>query len=179
MTTTLEELITPMTVDEAKTAIYDALAARGVTTTGWKPGAVVRTIIAALAIILAAFSELQASLARSGFLDLAEDAWLTLLARYVYDVERDTGAFATGTVLASNSTGSIYSGDPGDLIFLNSTTGKTYRNTEAFTIGSLAEDVEIAVEAIEIGTASSAEAGAIDALVTTLNGITVDRKSVV
>ena len=51
MTTTLEELITSMTVDEAKTAIYDALAARGVTTTGWKPGAVVRTIIAALAII--------------------------------------------------------------------------------------------------------------------------------
>lgn len=173
MTTTLDELITPMTVEEAKTAIYDALVARGVTTTGWKPGAVVRTIVAALAIILSAFSELQAAIAKSGFLDLAEGAWLTLLARYTYGVERDTGSFATGTVLASNSTGNIYSGDPGDLIFLNTTTSKTYRNTEAFTIGSLAADVEIAVEAVEIGVASNALGGQIDALVTTLNGVTV------
>lgn len=176
MTTTLEELITPMTVDEAKTAIYDALAARGVTTTGWKPGAVARTIIGALAIILSAFSELQASLARSGFLDLAEGAWLTLLARYVYDVERDTGSFATGTVTLTNTTGSIYSGDPGDLVFLNSTTGKTYRNTKAYSLGSMGM-VTVDVEAIEIGTASYAAAGEIDALVTTLNGVEVENAS--
>lgn len=176
MTTTLEELVTPMTVEEAKTAIYDALATRGVTTTGWKPGAVVRTIIAALAIILAAFSELQAAIARSGFLDLAEGAWLTLLARYVYGVERDTGAFASGEVTLTNSTGNIYSGDPGDLIFLNSTTGKTYRNTAAYSLGSLGT-ITVAVEAIELGIASNANAGQIDDLVTTLNGVTVANAS--
>lgn len=176
MTTTLAELVTPMTVEEAKIAIYDALAARGVTTTGWKPGAVVRTIIAALAIILAAFSELQAAIAKSGFLDLAENAWLTLLARYVYDVERDTGAFASGDVTLTNGTGSIYSGDPGDLIFLNSTTGKTYRNAAAFSLGSLGT-ITVAVEALELGIASNAAAGQIDALVTTLNGVTVTNSS--
>lgn len=176
MTTTLDELITPMTVEEAKTAIYDALAARGVTTTGWKPGAVVRTIVAALAIILSAFSELQAAIAKSGFLDLAEGAWLTLLARYVYTVERDTGSFASGAVTLTNSTGNIYSGDPGDLIVINTTTGKTYRNTEAYSLGSMGTTT-VAVEAIELGTASSAAATQIDALVTTLNGVTVTNAS--
>lgn len=177
MTTTLEELITSMTVDEAKTAIYDALAARGVTTTGWKPGAVVRTIIAALAIILAAFSELQAAIAKGGFLDLAEGAWLTLLARYTYGVERDPGSFAAGPVLVTNSTGNIYSGDPGDLVFLNSATSKTYRNTEAFTIGALATNVSIAVEAIELGIASTSLAGDINQLVTPLLGVAVANPS--
>ena len=136
-----------------------------------------RTIIAALAIILAAFSELQAAIAKGGFLDLAEGAWLTLLARYTYGVERDPGSFAAGPVLVTNSTGNIYSGDPGDLVFLNSATSKTYRNTEAFTIGALATNVSIAVEAIELGIASTSLAGDINQLVTPLLGVAVANPS--
>ena len=170
--TSLAELITPMTVAEASETIYAALAARGVKTTGWKPGAVVRTIVAALAIILAAFSRMQAAIAKSGFLDTAEGAWLTLLAFYVYSVTRDEGSFATGVVTCVNSTGSIYSGDPGDLVFINTASGKTYRNTEVFTIGSMST-VDIAIEAIEIGSDSTSLAGEIDDLVTTLNGVSV------
>lgn len=172
MTATLEELVTPMTVAEAQESVYTALAVRGVQTTGWKPGGVVRTIIAALAIILAAFSQLQAALARSGFLDLARGAWLTLLARYVYGVERDLGTFASGTILATNAGGGVYSGTAGDLIVANGN-GKTYRNTAAYSIAALATNVEIAVEAVEIGSASTSLAGDITTLVTTLNGVTV------
>ena len=177
MTTTLDELVTPMTVAEAQAAIYSALAARGVSTTAWKPGAVVRTIVAALAIMLAALSSLQATIAKSGFLDFAEGDWLTLLGRYVYGVERDLGAFASGSIQATNSTGSIYAGDAGDLIVLNPTSGKTYRNTAAFSIGSMAFDVDIPVEAVEIGTESTSTGGTITDLVTTLNGVTITNAS--
>lgn len=169
---TLDELTTPLTTDEVKATIYASMAAQGVDTTTWKPGAVVRTIIAGVAIIVAALSVLIAAIARSGFLDLASGAWLTLVARYVYGVERLTGAFATSTVTVDNTAGGVYAGDPGDLVFV-STTGARYRNTATFSIAANEHGVEIPVEAIEIGTASSAAAGAINALETTLNGVNV------
>ena len=173
MTTTLDELTRALTVDEIKTAIYDVLAGYGVATTGWKPGAVVRTMIAGAAIVLAALSSLIALVARSGFLELSSGPWLTLVARYIYDTERSEGTFASGPVLASNSTGAVYSLDPGDLILSNTTTGATYRNTAAVVIGSMASNVEVAVVADQLGSDGTAQVGEIDALVTPLLGVTV------
>jgi phage-related baseplate assembly protein len=170
---TLDELTTPMTVDEAKASIYASLEASGVSTTTWKPGAVVRTIITCLAIILAAFSRLQALLAKSGFLELAEADWLTLVALYVYNVTRSTGSFASGDVEFDNASGNVYSGVAGDLIVTNSTTGKTYRNTAPYTIGALATNVLIPFQAVELGSESTATPGAIDAMATPLIGVTV------
>ena len=172
MTTTIDQLTTPLTVDECKTAIYTALASRGVSTTGWKPGAVVRTIIAGIAIILAAFSQLQAAIARSGFLDLAEEKWLTLLAHYVYGVERDQGSFATGVVVVDNGGGGVYSGDPGDLVFVSPSTGQAYRNTASFSIVALATGVEIPVQAVELGSVGTATPNTITVLQTALLGLT-------
>jgi phage-related baseplate assembly protein len=171
--TTLAELVTPLTKDQVQAAIYAGIAAQGTQTTTWKPGAIVRTMIYAVSVVLAAFSSLQATIANSGFLDLAERVWLTLLARYVYNVERDVGSFATGTITANNAGGGTYSGDPGDIIAVNPTTGKSYRNTEAFSIGSMQTGVVIPMQAVEIGTPSSSAAGAINTLETPLLGVTI------
>ena len=65
MSYSLAELTTPLTADEVEAALYAALAARGAKTTAWKPGAVVRTIIAGVAIVLAAFSSLVAAIVSS------------------------------------------------------------------------------------------------------------------
>ena len=173
MTTNLEALTTPLTVAEIKTAIYDTMAANGVDTTGWKPGAVVRTMVAGVAIVLAAFSALIALLARSGFLSLSEGEWLTLVARYVYDTERITATFATGTVTIDNASGNIYAIDPGDLILLNTATGATYRNTALVNIGSMETGVSVAVQADIEGSGGTAAAGAIDDFVTTFLGLSV------
>ncbi len=170
---TFDELTEPLTVDECKAAIYATLAAAGTDVTVWKPGAVTRAIITGVAIVLAAFSRLQVAIAKSGFIDLATGDWLTLVALYVYGVTRDTGSFATGIIDVDNSSGSTYSGDADDLVFLNSTTGKTYRNTGVFSIVGGANNYEIAVRADELGTGSTASAGQINALVTTLLGVTV------
>lgn len=175
--TTLDELVTPMTVEEAKTSIYDALVAQGVVTTSWKPGAVVRTIVAALAVALAGLSWVQSQLARMGFLDYAEEDWLTMTARYVYGVERLSATFATGTVVFDNAGGGVYSGGAGDLVVSSSTTGKEYRSTGAWSIGALATGVEIDVIAVESGTDSNASAEEIDTLVTALLGVTCENPS--
>ncbi len=173
---TLDELTTPATRAEVEEAIYATLAARGAKTTTWKPGAVVRTIITGIAIVLAALSELQAKIAKGGFLELATGDWLTLVARYVYDVERSTGTFATSTVTVQNTGGGVYSGDADDLVLsvsAGTAAGKTYRNTAAFSIPALAAAVEIPVQAVEIGSGSSAAANAIDTLETALLGVVV------
>jgi phage-related baseplate assembly protein len=169
--TTLAELTTPMTADEAKASIYAGLAASGVRTTAWKPGATVRTIIAVLALVLAAFSRLQANLAKGGFLETATGQWLTLVAYYVYGTTRSPGTFASGVVTFDNAGGGVYTGGIGDLVVRSSATNKTFRNTASFTIGALATGVQIPFAAVELGSASTAPALTIDELVTTLSGV--------
>lgn len=171
MSYTLEQLTTPLTADEVETAIYNALAARGAKTTAWKPGAVVRTIIAGVAIVLAAFSELAALVAAGGFLDLATEDWLTLVARYVFGVERITGTFATGIVKFTNTSGTPYSGGADDLIVQNSTTEAVYRSTGTWSIPGTGNTL-IEVKAVEVGSDSTAAASEIDTMVTTLSGVT-------
>lgn len=170
---TLDELTTPLTRAEAEEAIYTAIAAAGIDVTAWKPGGVARALITAFSIVVSGVSQLQALLARQGFLELAEGAWLTLVAYYVYDVERDEGTFATGTLELDNASGNLYSLDAGDLVAFSATTGKSYRTTEAVTINPLETNVLVAAQCTEIGTAGTALAGDIDALETVLLGVTV------
>ena len=170
---TLEELTTPLTKEEVSESIFDALEALGVKTSSWKPGAVARTIIAGVAIVLAAFSTLQAEIAKNGFLELSEGDWLTVVARQVYGVERNVGTFAAGELTLDNTAGGVFAPGIGDVIALNTTTGKTYRNTEAFSIGAFETGVLVDFQAIEIGSDSTSAPAEIDALETVLLGVTV------
>ena len=83
------------------------------------------------------------------------------------------GTFATGTVTIDNAGGNVYALVPGDIVLLNSVTNKTYRNTETVNIASLQTGVVVAVQADELGSASSAAAGDVDAFVTPLLGLSV------
>jgi hypothetical protein len=167
----LNDLVTPLTRQQVQKSIYDVLALVGVSTTGWKPGAVVRTMIVASSIVLAAFSQLMASIARSGFLELAEGQWLTLVARYVYNVEREEATFAEGELTLTNTGGGLFALDPDDLVVSNPTTGKTYRNTGTIVLAPLAVLV-VPIRATEAGAASTSSPGAITHLETTLLGVT-------
>jgi uncharacterized phage protein gp47/JayE len=170
MTVAFEALVTPVTREQMQESIYAVLAKVGVNTTSWKPGAVVRTIIVGVSIVLAAFSNLIVKIARSGFLELSDGDWLTLVAHYVYGVDRDEATFATGETTLTNAAGGVYSFDPGDLTFGNPTTHKTYRNTEGGTLAALSTLV-IDIEATEAGAASTSVAGTITEMVTTLDGV--------
>jgi len=172
---TLDELTTPLTRQQVEASIYSVLARLGVPTTSWKPGAVVRTMIVGVSAVFAAYSELMALIARSGFLELSSGDWLTLVAQYVYGVERLDATFASGTVLVSNSTtGSFYGFEPGDLIVKNTVTGATYRNIATFNLPANTTDLPVSVVASEPGAASSAQANTVTSVVTALPGLSVD-----
>jgi len=170
---TLDELTTPLTSAQIQTAIYDAIEAQGAQTSSWKPGAIARTIIAGNSIVLAAFSVLQQRLAQLGFLELSSGDWLTIVAKEVYNVDRNTGTFAAGSVTLTNTAGGVFSPGIGDVIALNTTTGKTYRNTAAFTLAAFEAGKVVPFEAIELGADSTAAPADVDALETVLLGVTV------
>lgn len=167
----LDDLTTPITRAQATQSIYDVLATVGVNTTTWKPGAVARTIIAACAIMVYALSTLIALVARGGFLELASGPWLDFVGHYVYGEDRILETFAAGELTLVNASGSTYTLDPDDLVVGNPDTGKTYRNSEAFTLAA-GDTITIAIVAIEAGSASTSTPGTIVELETTLLGVT-------
>ena len=169
-----DELVTPVTPDEAEKSYYDVLGAIGVTTTQWQPGSVVRTYITGTSILVAALSEVMAAISRSGFLELSSGEWLHQVAHYVYGIDYLPATFASGVVTLTNTGGGLYVLAPGDLIALNPTTKKTYRNQAAITLNPLSTVTNVAILAEEVGTPSSSAAHGISQLVTTLLGVTVD-----
>lgn len=171
MAVSITDLITPLTVAESKAAIYDVLATLGVPTTGWRSGAVVRTIVALMAVIYSAATQVMALLARAGFRELAADDWLTLTAEQVYGVTRLDATFASGTVTLTNAGGGVYVLDVGDLVVSSSVNGKSYTNTAAVNVAALST-VDVAIQAVEAGSASTAGAGDVDTMVTTFSGVT-------
>jgi len=168
----LEDLITPVTVDEAKETIYAVLAQLGCSTTGWASGGVVRAIVATVAIIVCAFSRMISALVRGGFRTLATGDWATLNAREVYKVDRILAQFAKGMLTVTKTGGNVYSLSPGDLIVKNND-NKTFRNTESVTFAAGDHTYSIAIEAAEAGSGSTSSSNTITSLVTGMSGVTV------
>ncbi len=173
----IDQLIKPLSKDEVKDSIYRLMAATGLPVTSWPEGGVARTIVAIVAAIFAGFTDVIAVAIRAGFLDLAEGIWLTLLARYVYGVDRIEATFAAGEVTLNNTGGGVYSFDPGDLIVRNPATNKTYTNTTAFDLGALEMGKKVPIRATEAGAASTSAPGQITEFVTTLLLVTVSNEA--
>lgn len=174
---TLSELIAPITRTEARDALFAIMSKVGINTTAWEPGAVVRTMVTANAAMFEALAQLQAEIAKSGFLEYAEGSWLRLIARHVYGVDPIDATFATGNVVLTNTGGGLYEVDAGDLIVQNPITGKTYSNAVSFMLGAGSipspSTVTVTVIAQEAGTASNANSGEITDFVTSLSRVTV------
>jgi phage-related baseplate assembly protein len=106
-------------------------------------------------------------------MELAEGKWLTLTARYVYQVERLDATYATGLLTLINSGGGVFDVLPGDLLVFNPdpSSGKNYRNVDHFVLNA-ATSLTIAIEAIEAGAASNAAPGAVTGMTTVLLEVT-------
>lgn len=175
----LTDLVRALTSDEVKTSVLAALETLGFPVASWARGAVIRTIVAAFSATLAPFTTIQVAIAKSGFLDWAEGDWLTLVAEQVYSVDRNPAEFAGGTVTLDNAGGGLFTFAAGAARFYNSATGKVYVNTAGFTLNPLETGLDVAIEAIEIGSASTSEATAIDSCETTMLGVTISNASAV
>jgi hypothetical protein len=167
-----DDLFAPMTVRQAREKIYAIAARLQLGTTSWKPGAWMRTIFAAHAIIEAANSRFVSLILKSGFWQLSEGPWLTLCARYLAGVTRREATFASGELSLTNTGINVYNDVAvGDVTFQNSATKKTYKNAAVFSL-SPDETVEVTIIADELGAASSSAPHQIDTVVTSMPGVT-------
>ncbi|WP_437279355.1 baseplate J/gp47 family protein [Sorangium sp. So ce375] len=166
----IDQLIKPLSRDQVRDSIYRLLTATGLPVTSWKEGGVARTIIIVIAAIFAGFTEVIALAIKANYLDLAEGIWLTLLAYYVYGVERIGATFATGQVTLVNSGGGIYPFEAGEFVCRNPGTDAHYTNVSAFTLGA-GQTLTIDIRAVAAGRDGSSSAGQITALVTAMLGV--------
>jgi hypothetical protein len=175
MTTyTLEELL----VEETQAEIYEAALAvansTGLPVSSWQAGDPTRTTLNAQAEALATREPNAAGYIASGFLDYATGVWLKVHAEQQFGVIVPPATHATTDVTITNPGGGVYPDRvAGDLIFRNSTTGKTYTSTTGGTLAAgPGTTLTVTVVADEAGSDSSASVGEIDELVTTLGAST-------
>jgi hypothetical protein len=182
---TLDELIAvnaAETIYDSSIAVADVL---GLPVTSWLAGDPTRSQYWALATELEKFEDVVAGYVASGFLDLSVErcnddpdnaeryAWLVTLADQVYGYTADAATYASTTVTLTNGGGGLFVIAAGDLTFKSSITDKTYTNTTGGTLASgPGTTLDVTVIADEPGSASTAAAGQIDTLVTTLLNVT-------
>lgn len=172
---TLEDLITKVSADEYVSTFEGILSSLGTDPTKFRKGGAFRVLMRVQAMTYSGLTELMVAAIRSGFLDLAEGTWLTLLARYVFGVERRAAQAASGDETFTNTGGGTFS--PGDypigsVRIYSKRTGKKYFNAEPLDLGPFATTT-IGIVAIEVGAASNASAGDIRELETSLLGVEI------
>lgn len=171
MTTSLASLLVRSTKEQIYAYALDIAETIGLPVTSWRAGDPTRALFQLEAQLLETLDAVVAGFVSSAFLDTAADVWLEVLADQVFGVVVPEPTFATTTVTLTNAGGGVYILAAGDLTFLNTTSGKTYRSTTGGTLGS-GGTLDVTVVADEAGSDSSAAAGEIDQLVTALLGVT-------
>jgi hypothetical protein len=168
----IDQLIAAQTEEQIKASVYDLLTTLGFQVTAWQEGGAARTLIAVFCRLLAALYVLIGLANRSNFLDLASGDWLKHRAIQNYGIASEDLAATRGTttldLVSASYVGTL---DPGEIVAKNSVTGALYQNTAtvAITAGNTAN---VAIEALDIGSAGTSLAGEIDTLVTALPGVT-------
>lgn len=152
-------------------AIVESL---GVTVTSWRAGDPTRSLYHYLAEMLTVLEPVVREFIAGGFLEFASGEWLTILAKQVYNVDRDEATFAGDALVLENTEPYLYEIEAGDLTFKSSATGQTYHNTTGGTLSpGPGTTLELEWVADEAGSDSSVSADEIDELVTTLLGVEI------
>lgn len=174
MTYDITDLITPATADEVLEELLSIAASLGQPTTAWQEGGPLLTQLMTIAQKIADGTVTDAEITKGGFGDLLpSDAWADIWAQSRFNETRVPATSATGLVNVTNSSGSNYAYDPGELIVAHTTTGKLYRNTTLITVLASVGLADVEIAADEPGIASNAAPGAITTVVTSDAGLGV------
>jgi hypothetical protein len=174
----IQDLLVPVTAPQARANAVTALVAMGIRADLWRVGGSLSTMLTVVTAAYAQFTILFAQAIASGFLTTATGGWLTLLAFYVYGVTRPVATFATGLLTLTNTLGGVYNYAAGAATFLDSTSKQTYTNLDPIALGPLSTQT-IRIQCTAAGTIGNAPPGEVDALVTTMLGVTCGNASAI
>jgi uncharacterized phage protein gp47/JayE len=169
------DLLESVSLAQWKQAIISVANSVGLKTTNWAEGGYTRTLVALFSQLYKTGGDVVRVIAASGFLDTAEEAWLTFLARNVFGVERVEATYAAAPVALelTNGGGGLFVYEAGDIVVAHEDTGATYRNTSGGTLNpGIGQTLLLDLAAEEPGTESNASIGKIRVMVTTSLGVT-------
>jgi hypothetical protein len=156
----------------------------GLAVTSWRVDDPTRVTFHYLAEALATLEGPKVTFIKAGWLSTAvadaeetgDSRWLKVHADEVYGVEAEEETYATPSIVFTNTGGGYYPDlTAGEVTVKIAASGKTYHNSETFTIesGPGAVTDAIAFVADEGGSDSTCAADEIDELVTTLLGVEI------
>lgn len=174
---TLQQLITPVTEDEALATILDVLGQLGFQSTSWAPNAFGRVTARLAARIWSQVTTIVSEIASGGFTGLATGGWLTLVAKHFYEVDRIEASKTIGQFTLTASAGApVNTWSAGDIIVADAPIGSANANSFTCTAGgSLGPGTDLSLEfsADVAGAAANIATGATLYLWTPLVGVTV------
>lgn len=174
MTTTLDDLLTPLTVEEIFQLLLAVYQSNGFPVQSWQTGGVERTRLMAMSTaLLDVSSNWLPDITAGGFLDYATGDWLKLLAKQMYNIDFNPATFTVGNITLSTvaSAAGPYNYTAGQLIAVFAATGNRYINTTAGTLAaSTANVVEFRAEFAGADYNDPSSSGSIS-LVTSLPGV--------
>ncbi len=177
MTLALSDLLSAASADSVFGTLLDVATDLELAVTAWQEGQPTLTLISLFAQQFADAEAVNLEAIKAGFLDTAEEQWLTLLARSVYGVTRLPATFATtSTYRVTNNGDANVEALAGELIVAHDVSGKTYRNAADLVGGTaLVPGVndDIVIVADEAGTDSDAAAGLIGTLTSSQSDLVV------
>jgi len=174
LTLDVRTLFTSRTAAQWLTWGLDLATSLGLTVTSWEVDSPTRVALKYLAEALAQRDSVGAELIKAGWIRSATGTWKTLVAQDVFGVARREASYATPTVTLTNAKGGVYARDAGEVIVKASSTGVTFRSTEALSLASgPGTSATIALIADVAGSAGTVGANDIDEIVTTMLGVSV------
>jgi uncharacterized phage protein gp47/JayE len=173
---TLAELLQPKSRQTILAELLDALrtANPAFPVTSWDAMEPYRAILEIDSRALAELAQHIPLIAQSGYVELAEGEWLTLLARNQFDLERKPAVFNRGNVtLTAAAFAPPYTVLPGQLIFGTALTGGLRWSNLTGGVLNPGGTLTLEVQAESPGANYNVAAGAIKVLHTPLPGVSV------
>lgn len=140
---TLEQLVTPVSEDEALATLLSILTQLGFQATSWQTGGVQLTLLRTFARVWSKVTSTIADIAAGGFPSLAASRGLTgflrLVAKYVYKLDYVPASSTVGTIrLTSSAAAPLHNWLAGDIVVADQPTGVDGANSYTITVsGSL------------------------------------------
>lgn len=168
----IDLLVREVSADDIFEKSLDVLERVKIPARSWREGGVARSLLGVFCEVGAMGAAIVRSTVAGFFLLFARGVPLTAHAKDVYNVDRIAATFASGKVTLTNAGGGVYPVAANTMIVRSSNTGARYRVTQAFTLGANTS-LDVDVQAVTAGAASSVAPAELDELETPLARVTV------
>lgn len=177
----IDTLIRSVTQEEALEVLLAGLEAVGIPARKWRPGGTFKAFAGVVATAGSIGANIIAAGLKANFVPSPETgegaagAWLTILAKLVYGVDRKPSTFAAGQVTIVNTGNQVFTWGADEVILYSSETKARFRvttpasGTLEFPALAAGGELTVDVTAIEQGSTSSVAPGQIDSFETVIS----------